>query len=330
MIEFSNPLWFMLIPLPYLIYKLVPSYQTKQSAIKVPFFSLLLRATSLEATVGAQQLTPTVWQRYLFVSCWFLIVLSMAKPMWLGEIQTRELSGRDVMFVLDLSGSMAETDFVNEQNEKISRLDAAKDVLGDFVDGRKGDRFGLIVFGDNAYLQSPFTSDYTAWLELLEETDVAMAGQSTHIGDAIGLSIKLFSEESQDKNKEKVAIVLTDGNDTESLVPPKDAAILAKSKGVKIHMVAMGDPLTTGEQALDMTVIENVARVTGGNAYQALSSVELQSAYDEISRLEPELYESLSYQPKVSMHHIPVQIAIIIFLLITLTLTLKREVRKND
>ncbi|WP_210498615.1 vWA domain-containing protein [Vibrio crassostreae] len=329
MIEFANPLWFAATPLPYLVYKSVPAFQTKRSAIKAPFFSMLLAATDQTPQDGAVRLKGSLWQRLLIIFSWLLIVVSMAKPMWLGEIQTRELSGRDVMFVLDLSGSMAEEDFVYSDGTKSNRLDAAKVVLKDFVKDRKGDRFGLILFGDNAYLQSPFTADYEAWIGLLDEADVAMAGQSTHLGDAIGLAIKVFTSEEKSEQADKVAIILTDGNDTDSLVPPQDAAVVAASKGVKLHMVAMGDPLTTGEQSLDMEIIEGVSRITGGKSFQALSPAELRSAYEKISELEPELYESQSYQPKVSMHHLPIQVLLFVYLIIVGSLSIKKTIRKG-
>lgn len=327
MIEIANPLFFLLLPLPYFIYKFVKPYETKKNAIKVPFFNMLLKATNENASSGSVMLKPNLWQKFLFIFTWVMIILSLSKPMVLGEPETRELSGRDVMFILDLSGSMAEEDF-SINNEKASRLNAAKNVLNDFVKDRKGDRFGLIVFGDNAYLQSPFTSDYKVWSSLLEETDVAMAGQSTRLGDAIGLGIKIFHDEDK-KEKEQVLIVLTDGNDTDSLVPPIDAAIIAKSKNIKIHMIAMGDPKTTGEQALDMDVIKKVAKETGGESFQALSSVELQRAYDEISKIEQELYESLTYQPKTSIHQLPIQFVLLLFLTLTSLSIIKQFIRNK-
>lgn len=135
-------------------------------------------------------------------------------------------------------------------------------MLTEFVQSRKGDRLGLVLFGDAAFVQTPFTADQKVWLELLNQTDVAMAGQSTHLGDAIGLAIKVFEQSDksrgaleQDQNREKVAIVLTDGNDTGSFVEPIDAAKVAKAKGVRVHVIAMGDPETIGETALDMDTI---------------------------------------------------------------------------
>lgn len=140
--EFAHPMWFLILPLPLVVYYLVPAYRTKQMAIKVPFFSQLVEAIGETPSEGASQLTPSWWQRATLILSWLLVVCAMAKPTVLGEPQVRESLGRDVMVVVDLSGSMAEPDFTSRTGEKISRLDAAKEVLTEFVQSRKGDRLG--------------------------------------------------------------------------------------------------------------------------------------------------------------------------------------------
>ena len=357
-ITLSHPLWLIILPLPIIIYWLIPAYRTKQSAIKVPFFDVLVKAIGEAPTEGASQLTPNYWQRIILVLSWVLVVFAMTKPTILGEPQTRENLGRDIMVVVDLSGSMAEADFASLQkpslsrsnaepvkSDMISRLDAAKEVLADFAQTRKGDRLGLILFGDAAFVQTPFTADQEVWLELLNQTDVAMAGQSTHLGDAIGLAIKVFEENRQgsssignrkNKNKtnskqaelfpevEKVVIVLTDGNDTGSYVEPIDAAKVAAAKGVRIHMIAMGDPATVGEQALDMEIIERVAKESGGEAFQAIDRSALDNAYQAIGELEPQLYESTTYRPKKSIHQYPIMLVVCLYLMAFGLATLRR------
>lgn len=332
--EFAHPFWLVVLPLPLVIYYLVPAYRTKQLAIKVPFFSQLVEAIGETPSEGASQLTPSWWQRATLILSWICVVFAMAKPTILGEPQVRESLGRDVMVVVDLSGSMAEPDFTSRTGEKISRLDAAKEVMADFVQSRKGDRLGLILFGDAAFVQTPFTADQTVWLELLNQTDVAMAGQSTHLGDAIGLAIKVFEqaeksrgEPEQSQNREKVTIVLTDGNDTGSFVEPIDAAKVAKAKGVRVHVIAMGDPQTIGESALDMDVINRIASESGGEAFEALNRGELSDAYEDISKLEPQLYESTTYRPKQSLHHYLMALLVVVHLLAFGVATLKRRAK---
>ncbi|MBU2899081.1 vWA domain-containing protein [Vibrio hepatarius] len=328
--EFEHPWWFLVLPLPVLIYYFVPAYRTKQTAIKVPFFSQLVNAIGEPPKQGASQLSPSWWQRATLILSWLLIVTAMAKPTILGPPQVRESLGRDVMVVVDLSGSMAEQDFMSKAGAKISRLDAVKEVLTDFVKTRQGDRLGLILFGDAAFVQTPFTSDQQVWLDLLTQTDVAMAGQSTHLGDAIGLAIKVFDQseplEVEGKNKrEKLAIVLTDGNDTGSFVEPIDAAKVAKAKGVRIHVIAMGNPKTVGETALDTDTIERIAKESGGEAFEALNRDELAKAYAQIGELEPQLYESTAYRPKQSIHQYLMAWVVIMYLMAFSLATLRRK-----
>lgn len=357
MVEFEYLWVFALLPLPILIYCFVPSHQTPQIALKVPFFDALASSLGLSAEKGSNQIKAGIWQRSSLLLGWLLVVLAAAKPVWLGPEETRELAGRDVMIVLDLSGSMATDDFSNTAANQVTRLAASKEVLDTFSQKRSGDRLGLIVFGDSAFLQSPFTADHTAWLALLNETEPAMAGQSTHLGDAIGLGIKTFLSENQKDKQEQpsdlnsaqpdqlapedlvpenrdpqnlapekheheslthehisrdhLMIVLTDGNDTDSLVPPIDAAKVAAAHNIKIHLVAMGSPNTSGEQAIDMEAIDAVAKLTGGQSFLAMSPTELDNVYDTINELEPSVFESYRYQPKQSLHYVPLLIAFI-------------------
>lgn len=118
--EFAHPLWLLILPLPLMVYYLVPAYRTKQVAIKVPFFSQLVEAIGETPSEGASQLTPSWWQRATLILSWILVVCAMAKPTILGEPQVRESLGRDVMVVVDLSGSMAESDFTSRMGEKVS------------------------------------------------------------------------------------------------------------------------------------------------------------------------------------------------------------------
>lgn len=332
--EFEQPLWFLLTPLPLILYFALPAYRTKQIAIKVPFFKQIVEALGEEPSQGASQLSPSWWQRACLVIAWLLVVCALAKPTMLGEPQVRESLGRDVMVMVDLSGSMAEQDFTSSTGTKISRLDAAKEVLGEFVKTRKGDRLGLILFGDAAFVQTPFTADQNVWLELLNQTDVAMAGQSTHLGDAMGLAIKVFDQSASSTKsnaaREKVAIVLTDGNDTGSFVEPIDAAKVAKAKGVRIHVIAMGDPKTVGEVALDMATIDRIASESGGESFEALNREELEAAYEQIGELEPQLYESSIYRPKQTIHHYFMALVVIIYLTAFSLATLTRIERRRQ
>ncbi|MDP5054980.1 MAG: VWA domain-containing protein, partial [Congregibacter sp.] len=161
-------------------------------------------------------------------------------------------------------------------------------------------------------LQAPFTDDIATWRTLLDESEVAMAGQSTALGDAIGLAISLF-QASQTSNR--VLIVLTDGNDTGSRVPPIDAASIAAANAVTIYTVAVGDPATIGEEALDLETLNSIAKLTKGASFEALDRDALAAAYAEINRLEPARYDSLSYSPRTTLFHVPLTVFAALYLL---------------
>lgn len=330
MIEFEHLWVFWLLPLPILIYSFLPSYKIQKRAIKVPFFDALISYLGISGEKGTHTLRAGLWQRSSLLFGWLLLIIAASKPVWLGPEQTRELAGRDVMIIMDLSGSMATRDFVDSSGVEQSRLEAAKGVLKVFSERRQADRFGLIVFGDSAFLQSPFTVDHSAWLGLLNETQPAMAGQSTHLGDAIGLGIKTFISEVDERSKkhsperEHLMIVLTDGNDTDSLVPPVDAAKVASAHKIKIHIVAMGNPETQGEQAIDMETINQMTTISGGASFLAMSSQELAEVYDTIDQLEPNVFDSYSYQPKQSLHYVPIVMAFLYHLLFMIVRVLRQ------
>jgi len=328
MFEFGLPWMFVLLPLPLLVYWLVPAYQESQDSIRVPFFQRLVDLTNQKPRKGAVVLQRVLFQKLWVPTTWILIVIALAKPLWIGEPIEQTKSARDLMVAVDLSGSMETPDFKLANGQEISRLDAVKQVLAEFARQRENDRLGLIVFGDSPYLQAPFTEDHDTWLTLLAETEIAMAGQSTMFGDAIGLAIKLF-ESSETENR--VLIVLTDGNDTGSKVPPIEAAKVAADRKVTIYTIAVGDPEASGEEAVDIDVMNSIAKATGGNAYQAVNRIELARIYEDIAELEPEKHETLSFRPRRSLHHYPLGIVISGYLLFFMWMTLRaRYIKRED
>lgn len=302
MLEFVYPWAFALLLAPALIHWLVPSHRESRDSLQVPYFERLVALSGETPRAGASIRRRLVIQAVASLIGWSLLVAALARPEWVGDPIKQEKTARDLMLAVDLSGSMEATDFSDAANEKADRLSVAKDVLEDFVVGREGDRLGLIVFGSAAYMQSPFTDDHQTLLNLLDESIVNMAGPSTALGDAIGLSIAHFR---QSKTENRVLIVLTDGNDTGSKVPPLDAAKVAKVEGVTIYTVAVGDPTTVGEDALDMETLDAVARTTGGISFVATDREALSDTYRRIDELEPASYDSLSYRPRKAMFHVP-------------------------
>lgn len=311
MYELAHPWALSLVLLP-LFMRMVPAYRESRDSIRVPFFNKLVELSEQRPGSGAVILRRDRVQRMLVAFMWLCLVLAAAKPEWVGAPIEQQKSGRDLMIAVDLSGSMETRDFTLPTGATANRLEAVKQVLAELAEQRASDRLGLIVFGSAAYLQTPFTDDHAVWKQLLAETDIGMAGQSTVFGDAIGLAIKLFRDSDSDN---RVLIVLTDGNDTGSTVPPIDAAKVAAAHGIRIYTIAVGDPASAGEEELDIDTISRVSEVTGGQHFQALDQQELQRAYQSIAALEPRLYESVSFRPRHSLHWLPVGIAMVLYTL---------------
>lgn len=311
-IEFVHPELFFLLPLPLLIIWLTPVYKQKKASVKVPYFSRLVDVTGEKPQSGAVLLNRNNLQRLFTLIAWVCIVIAMAKPEHIGPPITQSKTARDLMIAVDLSGSMSVEDFTLNDGTTVDRLSAVKQVLGNFAKTREHDRLGLILFGDAPYLQAPFTSDIGTWLTLLDDSEIGMAGPSTAFGDAIGLAISVF-EQSQTKNR--VLIVLTDGNDNASKVPPVEAAKVAAAYNIKIYAIAIGDPTAVGEDKVDLAVLEKMAKVTKGASFQALNREELQQVYREINTLEPELFDSVSFRPRTSIHHYPLILMAVIYII---------------
>ena len=311
MFELAHPWALLLLPLPLLM-RLVPAYKESRDSVRVPFFDKLVELSEQRPDTGAMILRRDRAQRFLVGFMWLCLIISATKPQWIGPPIEQQKSGRDLMIAVDLSGSMQTRDFTLPDGSTVDRLQAVKQVLEDLAKQHASDRLGLIVFGDAAYLQTPFTDDHRVWTQLLAETEIGMAGQSTVFGDAIGLAIKLFRENNSDN---RVLIVLTDGNDTGSTVPPVDAAKVAAANAIRIYTIAVGDPASAGEEALDMDTIKRVSQVTGGQDFQALDQQALRSAYQAIGELEPELYETISFRPRQSLHWAPLGLALLLYTL---------------
>jgi Ca-activated chloride channel homolog len=190
------------------------------------------------------------------------------------------------------------------------RVDAVKQVVTNFIQRRRNDRIGLIVFGQAAYPVTPFTLDHDACIKILNQTDAGMAGPQTMIGDAIGLAIKQFDNSDA---KQKLMILLTDGNDTGSRMPPRKAAEIASQRGITIHVVGIGDPHATGEDKVDYAALSDIAKATGGQLFHGQNRDELEKAYATLDAITPQNFKTLSYQPKTELFMIPLGAGVILF-----------------
>jgi Ca-activated chloride channel homolog len=301
-LELSWPLALLAFPLPLLVWSLLPAYRERVESVRVPFFEQIAPVSGRPPRRGAAVLRRTLSQWLLAPIAWALIVVALARPEWVEPPVRKTETARDLLLAVDLSQSMETRDFDSPDGRHLDRLEAVKLVLDEFIARRKGDRLGLVVFGDAAYLQAPFTRDLDACRLLLDETRVGMAGPHTVIGDAIGVGIRFFDASDA---KHKVMILLTDGNDSGSKVPPEKAAQLAADHGVTIHTVGIGDPAATGEARVDFAALHSIAATTGGRAYLAQDPQHLAGIYSELDAIEPRELQASSYRPRRPLFHWP-------------------------
>ena len=231
MIHFQWAWLFLTLPLPLLVrYFFAASVTLEEAALKVPFLDDF---PSEETHIAAAE---KPWRLWLATVAWILLVLAVTRPQWLGEPIERAISGRDLMLAVDLSESMTTQDF-ELQNQRVDRLTAIKSIAVDFINRRVGDRLGLVLFGTQAYLQTPLTFDRKTVATLLDESVIGLAGESTAIGDAIGLAVKRLQKQ---QSNSRVLILLTDGANTAGEITPLKAAELAASFKLKIYTIGVG------------------------------------------------------------------------------------------
>lgn len=302
MISLAFPWALALLPLPLLVWRLVPPHREPTPALRVPFFRRVAEAAGAEPRRGAVVRARSRLQMAAAALVWILLTLALAGPERLGRPVEITKSARDVALAIDISGSMDTRDFRTPDGEVQQRFAAVREVVARFVEGRQGDRLALIVFGSKAYLQTPLTEDLTAITSLLERTEVGMAGPHTALGDAIGLAIRTFETSEVEQ---RLLILLSDGADTASRMSPVNAAEIAADRGVEIHAIGVGDPQASGEDRVDLDALRDIARRSGGSYFFAADRDALAEVYARIDQLAPRQVETLSWRPRRSLAWIP-------------------------
>ncbi|NDV97968.1 VWA domain-containing protein [Salipiger sp. PrR002] len=324
MISLGQPWILLLLPLPLLVRWLLPPPREQESALRFPFFRRMTEAAGAEPRAGAVILSRPVLSVITAALCWALLVLALARPERVGAPITIETAARDVVLAIDISGSMDARDFAAPDGSRKQRLAAVRDVVGGFVAGREGDRMALIVFGSAAYLQTPLTDDLQTVTELLDRTEVGMAGPHTALGDAIGLAIRTFESSEIDQ---RLLILLSDGSDTASRMSPINAAEIAADRGVEIYTIGVGDPDTTGENRVDLATLQAIAARTGGAYFFAEDEAALDAVYARIDELAPRETETLSFRPRRSLAWVPMGLAALLGLASLAYLSLRQRLR---
>jgi Ca-activated chloride channel family protein len=298
MITLAFPWALLLLPLPILLWLLFPPHRERVPALRFPFFRRIVETAGSKPGEGAVILSRTRLQMGAAILVWVLMVLALARPERLGDPVEMNKSARDVILAIDISGSMDAKDFNAPDGTKKQRLEGVRGVVDNFIAGREGDRVALIVFGSKAYVQAPLTEDLQTISELLNQTEVGMAGPHTALGDAIGLSIRTF--EASDI-EQRLLILLSDGTDTASRMSPVTAAEIANDRDIEIYTIGVGDPNASGEDRVDPATLQDIASRTGGQYFFAEDEQGLQQVYDRIDQLAPRQVETLSYRPRQAL-----------------------------
>jgi len=328
MLDWQWPYLLLLFPLPWILRAVLPDAKREQVRVRIPTYEQLVHLQKNHTSSFRNTLSKPWLRALLATLMWLALLISAARPMWFGEPVTVSNSGRDLLLALDLSDSMKIDDML-DSDTRVTRIQAIKKVAGDFIERRKGDRVGLIVFGQNSYLQSPLTFDRASVAIQLREALAGFAGSSTAIGDALGMGIKLLRDRPSEG---RVLILLTDGANTIGS-DPEEATAIAVEADIRVHTIGVGaSSMETTDVAggkvivdpsrdLDESVLQTIASRTGGRYFRAHDPAEMQSIYATIDELEP-IPEEQSLRPQRSLYHWPLALALIFA---SLSLWLSRE-----
>ena len=310
------PWLLLLLPLPLFIRRWLPAKEhAQQAALKIPFLNELTHVES------STRLVETKYILWLALLAWMLLVIASSRPQWLGEPIEQTISGRDLILAVDVSGSMAEQDFVID-DQTVDRLTATKYVANNFIKRRVGDRIGLILFGTTAYVQTPLTFDRKTVMTLLNEAFIGITDDepATSIGDAIGLAVKRLNNQQATS---RVLILLTDGANTAGEVSPLQAAELAADAHLKIYTIGIGaDEMLARtlvgyrkgnpSRDLDEKTLTLIAQKTGGQYFRARNTEELEKMYQILDQLEPVEKDRHYFRPLTELYPYPLALALLL------------------
>lgn len=289
MFRFVHP-WFLLGLIVPVVLAWVDFRYFRRPTLQFPFFkpsqTLMKRGSRFWIYLGPVLL-------YLTMACF---IVGLARPQF-GRKETEVTSeGIDIMLAIDASGSMAAMDFKLD-GDAVDRLTVVKKVVSDFIRQQKGDRIGMVIFGEDSYTQSPLTLDYDVLAQLLDHVHIGIAGDGTAIGDGLALAVKRLKDLP---GKSRVVILLTDGRSNAGKISPEKAAEIAKTLGIKVYTIGIGtegpvpfpQPGIFGNRLvyvnldMDEKTLEEIAQTTGGRFFFATDTKKLEEIYREIGRLE--------------------------------------------
>jgi Ca-activated chloride channel family protein len=325
--EFAWPWLFILLPLPLLAVLLPRAKTARPAALRFPFFE------AFSSNMTGPRRHGSIWRLPLGLLAWLLLVIAAARPQLIGETVHLPVAGRSLMLAVDISGSM-QTDDMRIEGQRMTRLAAVKQVAGEFLEQREGDRVGLILFGDQAYLQAPLTFDRRTVNTLLNEAAIGLAGRSTAIGDAIGLAVKRLQDQPEEN---RILILMTDGANTAGAVSPLKAADLAATANVRIYTIGIGasEMVVRGlfgnrrvpNRELDEKTLRAIADKTGGRYFRARDTGSLADIYALLDEIEPVSEDTQSYRPVHELYAWPLAGSLLLTLLMVLFPQLAERLR---
>lgn len=291
MISFAWPWMFLLIPLPWIVmFFAQPGKQNAITTINFPMLDKVQAAFGKQNSINKGRLS---WRYILLILAWILLVVSLMRPEIVQDSAYIDNQGYDLLLAVDLSRSMDAVDF-KLNGRPVSRIAATKEIVGNFVRKREGDRVGLVVFADHAYLTVPLTLDTVSVGKMLDNLLVGMAGDNTALGEAIGVGVQVLRKRPA---ASRVLILLTDGQDTASNISPTIAAKIAKEAHIKIYTIGVGGQV-------DSKLLADVADMTGGRFSTVNSVQDLEAVYAEIDRLEKSIAKQKVILIKKPIFHI--------------------------
>lgn len=316
MFTFQWPWLIALLPLPLLVWKFWPRPQLPSNnlpQLRLPTTKHVQKAFS---QFDSPQQSSQRWHWLLLILCWIGLVIALMYPQWLDKHIEVSQTGYDLMLAVDLSGSMETPDFFTNR-QQIQRIDAVKLVLEPFLNNRVGDRIGLILFADQAYLQAPLTLDNVAVNSLLQKAIIGMAGRGrTAVGDAIGLAVKKLRERPEGS---RILILLTDGDNNAGTLDPLKAAQLAKQYDIRIYTIGVGSNRGLFRQRLNEKPLKQIAKMTGGVYFPATDLSALANVYKNIDQtLTKTEAESRIYIQRTPLYQWPLGVAMFALLMLQL------------
>jgi Ca-activated chloride channel family protein len=297
-VSFAYP--FVLWLAPFILAAMAIYYYLKHKTVSpdVHYSQLSFVFEKLKPTLRERLVHAPFALRFLSVT---LLLIALARPQSFTSGENISTEGIDIVMLLDISGSMLAEDL------KPNRLEAAKNVIDEFIRGRTSDRIGLVIFARESFTQCPLTIDYSVLRDLLKEVKSGMLEDGTAIGNAIANGVNRLKDSEA---KSKVMILLTDGVNNSGEIDPITAAQIAEKFGIRIYTIGLGThgtapyPVQTPfgiryQQVpveIDEATLQKIADITGGKYFRATSNRKLEQIYKEIDKLEKSKIEVTSYR----------------------------------